>query len=276
MKVKFIGTAASEGFPAPFCQCGSCESARKLKGKNLRRRSSILINENIMIDFGPDSYSASLSGLVNLSLIKHIVFTHSHTDHLYLKELFNLFHPMSLENNNFPIHIYGNQTVISTVKSFLDSKNRQEEMDKRIVFITIQPFDIFDVEDLRFQALLANHADENEDALVYSITENDKKVFYGTDSGIYPNETIEHLRNHPHDCYIFDCTACDKHSPYPTHMGFPEIISVMKEINIYKNKNMKVFTTHFAHTFDVVHEDMVKAGEQHHIVPAYDGLEIMF
>src|SRR6476659_2446886 len=109
MKVKFIGTAASEGFPAPFCQCGSCESARKRKGKNSRRRSSILINENILIDFGPDTYSASLSGLVDLSSIKHIVFTHSHTDHLYLNELFNLFHPMSLKNTNFPIHIYGNQ-----------------------------------------------------------------------------------------------------------------------------------------------------------------------
>ena len=79
--------------------------------------------------------------------------------------------------------------MISTVKSFLDSKNRQEEMDKRIVFITIHPFDKFEIDNLKFQALLANHADENEDAFVYSIIENDKKVFYGTDSGIYPNET---------------------------------------------------------------------------------------
>ena len=59
---------------------------------------------------------------------------------------------MSLENTNFPIYIYGNQTVTSTVKSFLDSKNRQEEMDKRIVFITIHPFDKFEIDNLKVRS----------------------------------------------------------------------------------------------------------------------------
>jgi len=34
MKVKILGTAAAEGWPALFCRCPACQRARKLGGKN--------------------------------------------------------------------------------------------------------------------------------------------------------------------------------------------------------------------------------------------------
>jgi phosphoribosyl 1,2-cyclic phosphate phosphodiesterase len=50
MKLLFLGTAAAEGFPGLFCNCASCREARALGGKNLRMRSSLLINEDLLID----------------------------------------------------------------------------------------------------------------------------------------------------------------------------------------------------------------------------------
>lgn len=33
MKIHFLGTAASEGIPNPFCRCEHCQQARIRKGK---------------------------------------------------------------------------------------------------------------------------------------------------------------------------------------------------------------------------------------------------
>lgn len=32
MKIRFLGTGASEGVPALFCKCAVCENARKRRG----------------------------------------------------------------------------------------------------------------------------------------------------------------------------------------------------------------------------------------------------
>jgi phosphoribosyl 1,2-cyclic phosphate phosphodiesterase len=50
VKLTFNGTAAAEGFPAVFCECKYCKKARELGGKNIRTRSSCLINEEYLID----------------------------------------------------------------------------------------------------------------------------------------------------------------------------------------------------------------------------------
>ncbi len=42
MKIKYLGTAAYEGLPAIFCECDTCNEARKRKGKNIRTRSQAL------------------------------------------------------------------------------------------------------------------------------------------------------------------------------------------------------------------------------------------
>ena len=51
MKVLFLGTAAAEGWPAVFCKCDSCMKARKLGGKNIRTRSSCIIDDIYMVEF---------------------------------------------------------------------------------------------------------------------------------------------------------------------------------------------------------------------------------
>jgi len=56
MKVVFLGTDATEGWPAVFCQCVNCRRAKNAGGKNIRTRSSVLINTDLKIDFPPDTY----------------------------------------------------------------------------------------------------------------------------------------------------------------------------------------------------------------------------
>ena len=59
MRAQFLGTAASEGYPNPFCDCANCQRARELGGSNLRKRCALLIDDELLIDLGPDLLASS-------------------------------------------------------------------------------------------------------------------------------------------------------------------------------------------------------------------------
>ena len=82
MKLKYLGTAAAEGFPAVFCNCQYCREARELGGKNIRTRSQSLINDDLLIDFPPDTYHHFLTQSIEGDKIKYLLITHAHSDHL--------------------------------------------------------------------------------------------------------------------------------------------------------------------------------------------------
>ncbi|MET3557654.1 phosphoribosyl 1,2-cyclic phosphate phosphodiesterase [Streptococcus rupicaprae] len=274
MKFRFIGTGASEGYPATFCGCEGCRKAKQLGGKNLRRRASAVIDDHILLDFGPDLYTANFTDLVDLPSVTDIVFTHSHVDHLYEKELFNLFEPMGVENPNLPIRIYGNETVISQIRDYMTifRKRSLEKIAEVMTLITIQPFESFQVGNLTFTALLANHAGPNEDAYIYEIVSDGKSMLYGTDTGLLPEETKDYLTDHPLDVYIFDATSGKVPCPYKEHMGYPEIAQTLEEIRVVGRDGVRIYGTHFVHSWYEMHDDLIKSGAPYGIIPAYDGM----
>lgn len=83
MKITFLGTAAAEGYPDPFCRCDNCEGARRVGGRALRKRASALIDDQLLIDFGPDLLPASQIHNVPLADIRYAAQTHAHDDHLF-------------------------------------------------------------------------------------------------------------------------------------------------------------------------------------------------
>jgi len=78
----FLGTAAAEGYPNPFCRCGNCQRARALGGLSLRKRSAALINHDLLIDLGPDLIAASTMHGCSLAGARYCLQTHAHADHL--------------------------------------------------------------------------------------------------------------------------------------------------------------------------------------------------
>ena len=57
MKITMLGTGAI-GYPLAFCNCENCRLAKIYRGKSIRKRASILINEDLIIDLGPDTQTA--------------------------------------------------------------------------------------------------------------------------------------------------------------------------------------------------------------------------
>ena len=61
MKIRYLGTAAAEGWPALFCSCPICTHARTQGGKNLRTRTQAILDGELLIDFPPDTCNTGWS-----------------------------------------------------------------------------------------------------------------------------------------------------------------------------------------------------------------------
>ena len=82
MQATFLGTAAAPSMPIPFCTCQVCTDARRVGGKNLRRRSSVIISDDLLVDIGFDIATASFEHNLSLAGISVCLQIHSHEDHL--------------------------------------------------------------------------------------------------------------------------------------------------------------------------------------------------
>ena len=87
MIVTFLGTAAANAFPEAFCKCKNCNQARMLGGFSLRKRSAILVNDDLIIDLNPDIMAASQIHGCSLTNVCYCLQTHPHADHLDLSHL---------------------------------------------------------------------------------------------------------------------------------------------------------------------------------------------
>jgi hypothetical protein len=84
MFITFLGTAAANAFPEAFCNCRNCAQARMSGGRSLRKRSAAVINDDLLIDLGPDIMAASQIHLRPLHQVRYCLQTHPHADHLDL------------------------------------------------------------------------------------------------------------------------------------------------------------------------------------------------
>ena len=58
MKFTVLGSGAAEAIPDPYCSCEVCQTARREGGRHIRARSAALLNDDLLIDLGPDVVSA--------------------------------------------------------------------------------------------------------------------------------------------------------------------------------------------------------------------------
>src|SRR5687767_2543966 len=121
MHLLLLGTAAAEAWPAPFCACPSCEEARRRGGPNIRSRSGALLDDEVKIDFGPDTVTQLQPTRRNLSRLKTIIFTHQHTDHFVPSELEWLLDPFTKTPPAAPIEILANSAVLSEIQRASES-----------------------------------------------------------------------------------------------------------------------------------------------------------
>ena len=156
MKLTYLGTAAAEGWPAVFCNCEYCLKAKKAGGKNIRTRSQAIIDNDLLIDFGPDTYMHALNNQLDLSAVKNCIITHSHTDHFMPVDLmFRNTEYFAHNLTNEIMHIYGNEKVLEKYDDYFkspeDSKKNGVELHLLELYKEVQ------IGDYLITPLRANH-----------------------------------------------------------------------------------------------------------------------
>lgn len=277
MKIKVLGTGAAEGIPAVFCTCPICQNAMQKKGKEIRTRSQILVDDTLLIDWNADTYYHKIQYEVALEKIQHLLITHSHTDHFLPFDL--TYRGMYYANNiQEKLHLYGNEHVLRAFEMADATEKFSEAIMGKIIFHPLSPFSSFPVSSYQVHTLLAKHMKE-EDALLYTISKEGKTIMIGYDTARFLPINYDYLireKIHP-DCIFIDGTS-GKYtiSENGVHMGLPDVVDTiekLKEKNIIQ-KNCRIIITHISHNGGYTHDDYVKKAAEVGFEVAYDGMEL--
>lgn len=273
MEIKYLGTAAAEGWPALFCNCQYCKRAQAAGGKNLRTRSQCIIDDKLLVDFPADSYMHMISYNIDIPNIHSILITHTHQDHLYLEDLGLRFEVFAHEING-ELCLYGNDTLLKKFNALYKKDPDDTHLDGKLDCRQLQEFVPADIEGYVVTPLIASH-DRSEKCFLYMIEKGGKALLYGNDTGWFPQVTWDYLENRKLDLVSLDCTTL-KYKEGENHMGIQDVLDVKKrlrDLNCISNSTTFVIT-HFSHNGHLLHDEIEREVFSDGILAVYDGFEV--
>lgn len=283
MNMTFLGTSAAPSMPIPFCLCDVCKSARETRGRDLRRRSSVLIGDDLMIDIGPDSATASFEFDVDLSRVRVCLLTHAHEDHFdpeFLMARHAEYNTVVAED----IMIVGSSQTLHSIDETLGRRSpygsiytveTQEALHLQPV--TIEPFESSTVRQYCVTAFPAVHGSSG--SLLYSVEYDGSALFYGTDTSVLTDEVWNHLhdRGVSYDWIVLDHTHGIGFDSTPGgHLASKDVARYAQRFRsdgILKPDG-SVYATHISHEGYLQHEEYSEYAEAHGYKIPFDGLRL--
>lgn len=280
MIITFLGTAAANAFPEAFCKCPNCSAARALGGPSLRKRSAALINNDLLIDLGPDIAAASHIHGCSLDEVRYCLQTHPHADHLDLSQLLSRSPGYGVVGAPLLNFYASRETLGRAAETFardlasygLLSPEAEKSLNCKIH--QIRPLEPFMVGPYSVMAFPANHA-PGMGAMLYAVEADGRAVFYGTDTATLSEQTWRAFREHQmsFDVVVLDHTYGPE-QPGRDHLSACQVIEHadrMREEGLLRS-GARVFATHIAHEGNPAHPDLAVFAKKHGYDVAYDGL----
>lgn len=269
MKVRLLGTGAADGLPAIFCDCRLCESARELGGKDIRSRSSALVDGSLKIDLGPDTLCQIHQFRLNPTDWEYVLYTHSDDDHFAVRELQYLLPPF-VNGRAAKFQIGANDTVLGRIATELKGSDV-------IRTFRLSSFQTSQLGKYKVTGIRAKHLDE-EDALNLIVDDGDKKLLYATDTGWWADPTWRFMESldAPLDLLVVDCSHGCKDIDYCGHLDIGGVIRMRERLVKAGALTAKsrIVSTHHGHNGGLTHAELSEALNPHGIEVGFDGLEI--
>lgn len=277
MKITVLGSGGF-GYPLVFCNCEYCRKARKLGGRNIRKRASLLINDEMIIDLTPDCQCAMNMYNKDMGKTKYLLQTHTHLDHFDLNQFITLDYRYST-NRKEPL------TLICSDLCLQDIQNKVDQFDKMYLYDseyldrinlkinTINHGDAITVGDYEIKAIHCLHH-ENIGAQLYLIKQGGKAVLYATDTPQISDIALGELAGEKIDCVFLDESFGVKNYQ-AAHLNiekFDKFVQILKQ-NKLLSQNYLVYATHITHDGNPPHEELNAMLGKFGYEAAYDGME---
>lgn len=271
MQLRLLGTAAAEGYPGLFCDCHNCRAARLLGGKNLRYRTAALVNDDLLIDFGPDLVAASHRFGISFAKISQVLITHFHEDHWQPDNL--LYHHPWFRGTDAPLlNLYGGPRLTAEVEAECKLHNQLCE-DFAIAPHVVRPFEEFSAGPYQVKSFAANHS-AHTDPLLYAVSREGRRLLYATDTGPLPEESWAALAGLQAHLIALEFTmGGESHTHHLGRADFLATIARMRREAVLAPEG-RIVAFHFAHHFTPAHEQLEKELAAQQVIAGFDGLTI--
>lgn len=279
MRVTILGSGGGLGIPNPFCHCANCQAARAAGGRSLRNAPAVLINDDLLIDCGPDVInSVRQSGLL-LTCLRTLVITHRHSDHL---DPWFLWGRGGVDETELPLLIvYAPRDVIDYVTGFYQQlmgwDRAQLEARTRTRWRVVDPGATRIAGRYRLHFFPAAHGDDSMETLLVGVKDARSAYLHLYDTGPLPDSTWAALASHRFDLAALDASI-GRQDDYanPGHMTGPQVIETaarLRESGILAPEGVAL-ATHFVHHGTGTHEAETAYYAPHGVQVAYDGLAL--
>ncbi len=283
--MKFLGTGAGEGTPNPFCSCRVCENARQTKGKEVRTRSSFLLNDKVIIDIGADFFAQSVLYDTSFVNVEHVLYTHMHDDHINYTMIWERL--VRRAGGERTLKIYVTEDAYRFFEEFYLTSPLTEGgylREGNAEVIKLEFGNQYSIDEFLVTPYRSSHKTAfEENGANYLIEKDERTLYYAVDSGYFLDETFLTLQGEKLDILIGECTFPIYGENYVDEKGGHMDLDMLDK-NLRKlleleviTKDTQIYLTHIS-PFNMTHAelcDYIKRYEgEHNICVAYDGMEI--
>lgn len=235
----------------------------------------MLINDDLAIDFSPDTYLHILTNGLDFSAVGTLLITHSHEDHFYPYDLVCRTASTSKNRTVDILNMYSNKEV---QKMFYTVPWINDEIRRNLQLHEISDGAQFETNGYKVTAFKTPHMPTEENALIYLIEKDGKRYFHLCDSGEPYEEVYEYLKDNQIklDAVAMDCTFGNLTKEFGGHMNVWQTIRVrdrLKEIGAV-TEGTKVCLTHISHYGGDTYDSLNKTAQENGFILAYDGMTI--
>ncbi|MBO5724651.1 MAG: hypothetical protein J6S58_07480 [Lentisphaeria bacterium] len=286
-QIRILGSAAAEGIPAMFCNCRVCTEAWKNGGKDIRLRAAYKLNDEVRIDFGPDTLAQEYKYALHSEKLKHLFITHSHEDHC-VPDLLNYRMPgfSAVDEDNI-LNIYGNAGVIHLLQKFFwekpYSRFNGDYRRFRLNLVETEHFEpvILEDQDMEFYPLPACHQMglQTEKPQFYVFRTGESWGMIANDTGYFHDPVWEFLeaKKFKFDLVITDCTGGLLDIEHG-HMSGKYVIDTKSRLEQMKavSDSTVYVINHFSHNGRATHAELEAHYNPYGIQVGFDGMTIDF